>query len=780
MAQETQKDRINLSPVTHSMRASQAILQYGVGAMVDFPDQTLMAAAPEYWQSQIEDVHDERLERVLHVSRFGMPGNKGEGKYKDGISYVRFPEWYFCPKCRKFQPITKWAEEFRTRSRKAEDDPYMAKHVQCVTCHQELVVTRIVTVCEDGHIDDFPWVKWVHCQNYTGHKDVCNNPNLTFMTSKTSSEGLDAIEIRCTCGARASLRRAFDKNIFEELDKKLDYKYDFSCTGRHPWKHTWDSCNKYPRTMQRGSSSVYFPYIESSLVIPPYSNMLNSKIEESAGYEQCKTVLSSVLSSPGLDDSAKDALKRAQIDSFSKTIALEISVPDAKVKEILERKWLTPEDNEYTTSSVKYRSEEYQALTGEVTISSDDYGHFMLEKTNIKEYALPFVSKVSLIHKIREVQALTGFTRLSPAEKSESDKKPKNLVCIKEPQTDWYPAYQVIGEGIFIEFDSNAIDAWRCNNSDLKNRVNVINDNYAKSFIGRNNPRVITDKYLLLHTISHLLIKQLSFECGYGIASLKERIYCSEPEEGKEMAGILIYTASGDSEGTLGGLVRQGRPDLLPQIFKKAIESARTCSNDPVCGLSLGQGRDSLNLAACYSCTLIPETSCEVFNIFLDRGAVVGTFENRKMGFYSEYIYESKDWKSNLSSECNKTDSSSGEEKIVLLVKTGTDVSEMKYQEIWQQVKAWLDNDDEKKIIDGISSASGILIGKEMPESEVDFSLVGESEVYNCDLLWRKSKVMFFTSANMDDYKVAKNSDWKCFYSMDLDNPEALISSIKG
>lgn len=780
MSLEIQKDKILLPSVTHSMRASQAILQYGVGAMVDFPDQTLMAAAPEYWQSQIETIHDERLERVLHVSHFGMPGNKGEGKYNEGISYVRFPEWYFCPVCRRFQPINKWVEEYRTKSKFAENDPYMAKHVQCPKCRQELVVTRFVTVCEDGHINDFPWVKWVHCQNYSGHVDVCSNPQLQFMTSKSSSEGLDAIEIKCSCGARASLKRAFDNNIFEELDKKLDHRYAFSCEGKHPWKHTQEICHKYPKTMQRGSSSVYFPYIESSLVIPPYSNILTTRIEESVGYDQCKTALGALLSTPGIDEATKDTLKRTQINSFSGQIALEISAPVEKVKEVLERKWLTHEDDEYTTSSIKYRAEEYQALTGEIAISDDDYGDFLLEKTNINEYAIPYIKKVSLIHKIREVQALTGFTRLTPAEKGEGEKIPKNLVSIKEPQTDWYPAYQVRGEGIFIEFDQSAINSWRNNNPALVERVNTINENYAKSFIGRNNPRIITDKYLLLHTISHLLIKQLSFECGYGIASLKERIYCSEPEEGKEMAGILIYTASGDSEGTLGGLVRQGRSDLLPHIFQKAIESARTCSNDPVCGLSKGQGRDSLNLAACYSCTLIPETSCEVFNIFLDRGSVVGTFENRGMGFYSDYVYGNKEWSSEENSENESPGTEGASDNAVLIIKSGTDVSEMSYSDIWQSLRQWAESDKEKAALDELISAAGLFEDKEKPESECDFSIAGDRDIFTCDLVWKKSHVMLFTSSNEEDYQVARGSDWNCIYCTDLDDPRDLASLLKG
>jgi hypothetical protein len=140
----------------------------------------------------------------------------------------------------------------------------------------------------------------------------------------------------------------------------------------------------------------------------------------------------------------------------------------------------------------------------------------------------------------------------------------------------------------------------------------------------------------MLHSLSHLLIKQLSFECGYSVASLSERIYCAENNDGKQMAGIFIYTASGDSEGTLGGLVRQGRRDALPNIFKKAISSAKTCSNDPVCILSHGQGRDALNLAACHACALLPETCCKESNAFLDRGVLIGTYDNKMMGFYSD------------------------------------------------------------------------------------------------------------------------------------------------
>ena len=180
------------------------------------------------------------------------------------------------------------------------------------------------------------------------------------------------------------------------------------------------------------------------------------------------------------------------------------------------------------------------------------------------------------------------------------------------------------------------IDSWIEAHPAVVERAARLNHNYATSFIGKNNPRTITPKFLMLHTLSHLLISQLSFECGYSIASLSERLYCAEESDGKKMAGIFIYTASGDAEGTLGGLVRQGRPDAFPRILRKAIANAKTCSNDPVCIMSRGQGRDSLNLAACHACGLLPETCCEERNAFLDRGVIVGTYENPEIGFWND------------------------------------------------------------------------------------------------------------------------------------------------
>lgn len=616
MAEEVKvKDKIQLNKVTHSVRAAQAVLQYGVGAMVDFPDQTLVTAAPEYWSGKTK-IFDDRFAKALGVDYFAMPTD---------ISYARFPEWYFCPKCRKFQPLSKWIKDYqkKAKDKQLQRDYNMVESLQCPDCKQDLVVARIVTVCEKGHLNDFPWVKWVHARS---KMPVCGNPVLRFKTGASGTEGLEGLTVECdTCKARTTLKDAFNKEIFEELDGNGE-REDFICPGNHPFKHTKEPCGCHPRTVQRGASSVYFPLVHSSLVIPPYADRLNTKIEKSKAYEECVVIIE--------DEEPEDRLDtiRKRLSKWADKIALEIGALKTDVEKILTDKWLKDSDTVTDVDSVQYRIEEYLALTGEISTPKGSLGDFSRESMHVDEYGLPHIKGISLVDKVRVVHALTGFSRLEPV----ISKDDRGYVDVKKPETNWYPAYEVRGEGIFIEFRQDDIEKWIANNPEVSERAKRLNENYANSFIGKNHPRNITPKFIMLHTLSHLLISQLSFECGYSIASLSERLYCAEQEDGKQMAGVLIYTASGDSEGTLGGLVRQGRSDAFPKILRKAIGKAKTCSNDPVCIMSHGQGRDSLNLAACHACALLPETCCEERNAFLDRGMIIGTFEDKKIGFWND------------------------------------------------------------------------------------------------------------------------------------------------
>ena len=358
MELETAK-KVPLNRITHSVRASQAVLQYGVGAMIDFPNQTLMTAAPEYWQEQVVQIHDERLEKVLRVDYFGLPGGQDDPHCREGISYTRFPEWYFCPKCRRFQPIHDWVADYKKSAtqKRLNSDPDMVKFMQCPKCRQDLVVTRIITACECGHIDDFPWVKWVHCKNmYGGAKPICAHPALTFKTSASSTEGLEGLTVSCdSCGARATLKGAFDKDALQELDQKYEGRYNFRCSGRHPWKHTKDKCTSYPKVLQRGSSSVYFPITVSSLVIPPYSSLITKKIEDSAAFLNCKNIIAEYKRNVPKD--ILPTLIQSTIEKYAKDIAIEKGIAVEKVQPILERKWIIPsgEEEYYLEREQKYR-----------------------------------------------------------------------------------------------------------------------------------------------------------------------------------------------------------------------------------------------------------------------------------------------------------------------------------------------------------------------------------------------------------------------------------------
>lgn len=621
------KDSKRMDPITHSVRRSQAVLQYGVGAMIDFPSQVLMTALPEEWKLA-EIVHDERLEKLLGVRYFISPSDAG-------IPFVRFPRWYFCPKCRRFQPIEKWQKEYVQKAKRKGDneDTYMIRNLRCSEDNQELVPARIVSVCEHGHIDDFPWVNWVHRQNkYGGEKDVCHNPQLLFKTGTSATSGLEGVEIECeTCGAKASLFGAFNSDEFRKIEKTSKFNTGFSCNGKHPWKNETESCDKYPRAMQRGAASVYFPRVMSSLVIPPYSSLLTTKVEESAIFGKLMNIIQD-----GIDECQNDAEKRElikkKIDKYVDDLALDIYESPEATKAVLNRKLLSTEDPaQDMDKELLYKAEEYKALTGKITSDNFERDEFKRENIDVSLYRIKGLKSISLIHKVKEVTALLGFSRIQPTHSMDSSDG--RFVSIKRPKTEFYPATVSKGEGIFLEFDKDELTRFFSSN-EFESRIETLNQKYNYSFYGINNARNIDSEFLFIHTLSHLLIKELSFHCGYPTASIKERIYYGEAED-ENMCGILIYTTGGDAEGTLGGLVRQGYPDCLPNIMKKALEHAAFCANDPVCSFSAGQGIEALNYAACHTCALLPETSCEFSNVLLDRVVVVGNMDGSIKGFYA-------------------------------------------------------------------------------------------------------------------------------------------------
>lgn len=643
------------------VRASTLVFPFGTGAMVDLPDWVLMTTSGEYWdKNKLTTIHDERLEKVLGVKEFKSPvikqfdddsedGTKNNELY---MPFVQFPTWYFCPKCRKFKTLKEWEKDYK----KAKGENEVMKKPFCFDskskCKVPLVPARLVVACENGHIDDFPWIEWTHLKD---HKKVCYNPQLIIKTSGVSS-GLEGITVECkNCGARISLSGTFtssDKNEFEMLEKKaqkdelISEDFSLKCKGNRPWDGTKDErCGLYPTTVQRGAINVYFPKIESSIVIPPYSDKFTKMIEASSEFNRMNIQLE-VFENLKIDEVQKNNYIDEQIKAITNDINLNGRISEEIVKEIVLRKLdKIDEQEDSSIEKIKYKEEEYKALIGELSYDIFDQADFKIEAKEVKEYYKSYLSKVVLIHKMREVRALTGFSRIngpdnnimdSDDEEESSSKKYKLIKPLSD--RNWYPAIEVNGEGIFIELDERLIEKWIEENPEITERINNIDKKYYKILSDKGfSIRRITPKFVLLHTLSHLIIKELSFKCGYSSTSLRERIYCNMDDNSYHMCGIMIYTANGDSEGTLGGLVRQGKSDRLPNIIDSAIEKARFCSSDPVCIESLGQGRDGLNLAACFSCCLVSETSCEEFNTLLDRALIVGTLDNEKIGFFNNY-----------------------------------------------------------------------------------------------------------------------------------------------
>lgn len=634
----------NYTLFSRKIRASNVVFPFGVGAMMDMPEGVFMTTSCDNWTPKnLTTIHDERLEKVLKVKYFKTPVVKGTEEENKNIftPLVQFPEWMFCPKCRKFQPLSEWEKQFKNIFGK---DQVMKRNV-CPKCRVKLSPARVVIACENGHIDDFPWIQWVH---YKNNKKVCDKPDIYIKTNGVSS-GLEGIKIECKgCNTKINMSGIFKSknNIFEDLEKHainkgvFEEKYSLTCNGNRPWDGSKEKCSLYPTVLQRGATNIYFPKVESSILIPPYSEKVNIMIEESTSYN---AVISSIsfLKESNNPQSVVDSV----IASCYLSISEEINMPLDIVKRIVDRKLRIKDDiNENELESrTKYKEEEYRALIGEFGYNIIDQKDFKIEDVEGKKYnsnnKINYIDKVVLIHKLKEVRALVGFSRINAPDANIMEVDEESLTSeLIRPLKDknWYPAVEIRGEGIFIKLDEVVINKWILSNKEISKRANDLDKKYNKILRERSHTgRKINSKFLLLHTLAHIIMKELSFKCGYSSTSLRERIYCNNIDRDYNMSGILIYTANGDSEGTLGGLVRQGREDKLPQIINSAVEKARFCSSDPVCIESKGQGRDALNLSACYSCVLVAETSCEEFNTLLDRAMIVGTLDNPSIGFFN-------------------------------------------------------------------------------------------------------------------------------------------------
>lgn len=638
------------------LRRSQVVSPFGVGAIVDFPGPVaLIHAGLDAWpfdERKKDNEHDEfvindeeRLAERLHVQYFVKPpdyrySSRGAAQLPNiglKMPFLRFPRWHFCPRCGRM-----WESALSDIQAPVCRGPIGTGREKGSSHNpRKTLQVRFIAACLQGHLQDFPWWEWV----FGSSAPVVRGHRLRMISSGAAS--VAGVRILCEEDNEKihvvhskTMSAAFNFKFGEQ--SSLD-RIGVTCRGENPALHIpsldFDapSCGEQLYPMLKGSSNLYFAKEVRSIYVPPVDTTVSQDILE--------------------------ILENKKLWGFFTMIAPvnNNQVPVAYVKEALAK--FCPEStispdcllevvNQRLTGNANQNITEIESDTEETTFRRTEYNLFcsnfqegypqtnlLIRRQEVSDY-LPNVqnlfANISLLHKLRETRVFTGFTRITP---DNDQTRQQRLALISRAPKNWLPAVTVRGEGIFLVLKEEMISRWVASSGGLiDDRIGRIRKGLGDDHLHLSHDVIkINARFILLHTLSHLLINQLVYECGYGSASLRERIYYSD-DENFPMAGILIYTAAGDSEGTMGGLVRMGKAGSLEPVLQRALSNARWCSTDPVCIESTGQGPENCNLAACHACALLPETSCEVQNRLLDRGLVVGTLESPDIGFFSQYI----------------------------------------------------------------------------------------------------------------------------------------------
>ena len=566
------------------LRPNQIITTFGPGSIVDAVKDSVTVLDINYWKDKGPKIIDGRLASYLNVDCFYKPRTSSS----EDIPVVSFPNIHVCSNvmCGR---IFDARENF-------DLDKYLKFGVNCPDCHRQAYPSRFITICENGHMDEFPWSWWVHNGN-----SACKGRLKMYSIGDSST--LSDMWVECSCGAKRSMSGATQWENFDGL----------KCTGHHAFRpnHKNEYCDKKIIPSQRGASNVYFAVSRSAISIPPWVNPLFNLIDE---HLRDIELAQQLMGDEGIAKIYELYFSNYTRDEF-----------DSALKRRLEN----------ITEFKEIKQMEYDAITHHKDPAYEsNKKHFKAEEDDLPDYLEKYFSRIIRVTRLREVKVLLGFTRVD-APDPDADIQ-ANVVYLNKGKTEkWLPAAETHGEGIFIEFNKITMDQWLSDKN-----VKALSDKYAECYKdfceskGWVVPVLRDARYVLMHTFSHLLIKQMSMSSGYSSSAIRERIYF-----GENMSGILLYTGSSDKEGSLGGLVELGYIDRLIPIMKDAFEEALLCTNDPECMNNVPAGNNS-NGAACHSCCMISETACENGNRMLDRGLVVPIMNRENQSYFKELVEE--------------------------------------------------------------------------------------------------------------------------------------------
>lgn len=560
-----------------TIRPSQLIYHFGPGSIVDMIDHSVMVMAADTWDTTyLPAEKDERITRALGIDHIRLLNERPEAvKVRARI----FPQWKICPECNM---MTNYTNKY------------------CYYCKEkgeenELYPSRFVVACDNGHIQDFPYIEWVHQnKNCTSHQPILK------MIRRGTSGSLSDLLVQCVkCRELQSLGEIMKKGILKSILKK--------CTGKRPWLNDQVDCEETMDTYLRGASNIYSPAVASFLQIPLTEQKVDPVyevvMENKTSLEKART--------KG-EDSFKFMLETLDFHPSQKK----------KVEDVLDGKY----EEKITYESI--RKQEWNTLIqGEM---DDQFKTgYIAKSVPIHKEMKKYFTAIHKIESLPEIQVLRGFTRIKYIDRFELSENEHLVPIMRNENTNWLPGIRNLGEGIFFQFDDHYLMDWEinCKPDEITEEI-IKHYNHQRDQLGY-SILPIKSKNILLHTFSHAMIKELAAYSGYATTALKERIYCSE-----DMQGVLIYTASGDSEGSLGGLIEQADPDKLYPIFIRAIERMMYCSSDPNCSNGELKYRTTANGAACHSCSFVSETSCEWGNQLLDRRLLLNINPGEKKGIF--------------------------------------------------------------------------------------------------------------------------------------------------
>jgi hypothetical protein len=611
-------------PRVGGVRPSALLWSSGVGSVVDLPQMTVLIRGLEFWdyRQQVRLTENRLLAevkrclgpQVSELRSAPWTAERPNEPFGDwafvGVPVVPFPRWLRClrPRCNRLARLD--SDEFTLQTNAFRPDRARYVHAQChaqrstsAKSASPAVAARFVVACQAGHLDEFPWIEFVHKVDAGG--SICATPVLTLEDfGKTLGPSLRA---RCGCGAKRSLMEATGERSAGVLPQ---------CRGRHPHLTWFDpkGCREPARMVVLGATNLWFPDTLSSLYLPAAGSDIDVVVERLWG--DLEPV-------PG-----KDALTYAVSLGGALDPLRKFDTEEAWAA--IERRRQPPGPDPAGEPESDLKKPEWDAFTNPDAVKFD-------RDFQLREVAAPGSTRlrqVVLAERLREVRAFIGFTRID-SERGEGEKSNRAPISRRGPE--WVPAAEVRGEGLFLRLDENEVQQWEQRVRDAgtldpllqahrawRRRIDPDGDS-AAGWPG--------NRYVLLHTLAHALMRTVALDCGYAAASISERIYTGTQHD--PAAGILLYTTASDSEGTLGGLVSLGESERLGELWTLALRAAGRCSSDPLCAEHDPQPpRQALHGAACHACLFAPETSCERGNRYLDRRLLVPVGPDATTAFY--------------------------------------------------------------------------------------------------------------------------------------------------